>query len=87
MIVIKSISEAFSMQPRFYETIPLKSFENTLKFNPDHARELCKEIRLEVVNIIVDGLQKQFNVYTGYNFENQRLFECLATSVNVQYEV
>jgi hypothetical protein len=70
METIKSISEAFSMQP-----IPLSVVDNPNSFNPENS---IKEIKLEVMD-------ETTNVYVGYNFEGKKLFQYLAKSVNVHY--
>jgi len=65
---VKSITEAFSMQPA-----TLSIVDKPAKFNP---KDSIKEIKLEIVN-------GDLNVYTGYNFDGKRLFMYNAKSVNV----
>ena len=67
---IKSISEAFSMQP-----ITLSVVDKPTSFDPENS---IKEIKLEVMD-------ETTNVYVGYNFDGKKLFEYIAKSVNVHY--
>ena len=67
---IKSISEAFSMQP-----ITLRVVDKPTSFDPENS---IKEIKLEVMD-------ETTNVYVGYNFDGKKLFEYIAKSVNVHY--
>lgn len=67
---IKSISEAFSMQP-----ITLSVADKPGSLYPENS---IKEIKLEV-------LDEKTNVYVGYNFDGKKLFEYLSKSVNVHY--
>ena len=67
---IKSISEAFSMQP-----ITLSVVDKPTSFDPENS---IKEIKLEVMD-------ENTNVYVGYNFDGKKLFEYIAKTVNVHY--
>ena len=67
---IKSISEAFSIQP-----ITLSVVDMPTSLNPENS---IKEIKLEVMD-------ETTNVYVGYNFDGKKLFEYIAKSVNVHY--
>jgi len=80
---IKSITEAFSMQPNTLETKTQEQYENTQKYNPKFACGCCKEIKAETIQVDTD---KQCNFYVGYNFDGEKIFECLQSSVNVHYE-
>jgi hypothetical protein len=75
---IKSIVEAFSMQPTFYQVSESK--EGFWK--PDEA---IKEIRLEYLSYSNDEVPEPY--YSGFNFEGKKLFQYRAKSVNVHYEV
>lgn len=68
---IKSITEAFSMQPcTLTITDPAK---RTI-----HPENDVEKIELEVMN-------ETTNIYVGYNFEGNQKFAYLANSVNVHY--
>jgi hypothetical protein len=67
---IKSISEAFSMQP-----IKLIVLDDPYPFDNNQS---VKEIKLEV-------LDQNTNVYVGYNFDGKKIFQYLEKSVNVHY--
>jgi len=69
---VKSISEAFAMQPNYFE---IKDIERGLKINTENDIE---KIELEVIN-------ETTNVYVGYNFEGKKMFEYIASAVNVHY--
>jgi len=75
---IKSIVEAFSMQPEILQV--QKTKEGFWK--PDEA---CKEIKLEVLDHIYD--ESPTSYYVGYNFDGKKLFQYLAKSVNVHYQI
>lgn len=74
---IKSISEAFSMQPLLLPVLT----ENQLNANYDKS-DSAKEIKKEVVRI--DG--EPTEVYVGYNPDGKKIFQYLAKSVNVHYQ-
>lgn len=77
---IKSISQAFSMQPVTIST--MKSNEHYY----DKPRA-CKEIRLETVCIgrkCGDPVEELY--YVGYNFEGEKIFQYIANTVNVHFE-
>jgi len=68
---IKSISEAFSQQPI------------TLHANPQSKNELsASEIKYELLNVSTGGPEYY---YVGYNLKGQKIFQYLASSVNVQF--
>jgi hypothetical protein len=67
---VKSISEAFSMQP-----ITLSIVDMPTSFSLENS---IKEIKLEVMD-------ETTNVYVGYNFDGKKLFEYISKSVNVHY--
>lgn len=69
---IKSISEAFSMQPI---TLQVVSENQRSKFDPSQDIE---KIELEVMD-------ENTNIYVGYNFDGEKKFQYITTSVNVHY--
>ena len=75
MATIKSISEAFSMQPKTFEIISEAEYESYYK---NSGAEACKEIRLETFQTSSDAL---ISVYVGYNFDGKKVFQYLANSV------
>ena len=68
---IKSISEAFSMQP-----ITLSVVDKPTSFDPENS---IKEIKLEIQP------NDATEIYVGYNFDGKKLFGYIAKSVNVHY--
>jgi hypothetical protein len=73
---IRSIVEAFSMQPQILQISESK--DNFWK--PDEA---IKGIRLEYLSYSNDEVPEPY--YVGYNFDGKKLFQYLAKSVNVHY--
>jgi hypothetical protein len=73
---IKSITEAFSMQPR---TMTVES--------PNPFTISCIDIRLESKDIRVNGELGEYHVYRGYDENGKVMFEFLANAVNVFYDV
>jgi len=73
---IKSISEAFSMQPI---TLQVVEEDKRSKFDPEND---IKEIRQEGKQVNTD---KMISVYRGYNYDGKMLFEYVMESVNVRY--
>ena len=69
---VKSISEAFAMQPNYFK---IKDIERGSKTNTENDIE---KIELEVIN-------ETTNVYVGYDFEGKKMFEYIASAVNVHY--
>lgn len=69
---VKSISEAFSMQP---VTISVTPPDKRTKFDPSQDIE---KIELEVMD-------EYTTIYVGYNFEGEKKFQYLANAVNVHY--
>lgn len=77
---IKSISEAFSMQPRHLEITEMSYYEKCK--NEAAKKEFIKVIKLEDKGQYPD---KEL-YYVGYNFEGDKLFQYIANTVNVHYE-
>lgn len=75
---IRSIVEAFSMQPAVFEVME----NNTNFYDKDRA---LKEIKLEYIEGVYDNQYVEY--YVGYNFEGKKIFQYLAKSVNVHYFV
>ena len=69
---VKSISEAFAMQPNYFK---IKDIERGSKTNTENDIE---KIELEVMNETTD-------VYVGYNFKGKKMFKYIASAVNVHY--
>jgi len=86
---IKSITEAFSMQPMSFSVctaeIVYSRFPNNDRKH-EHSNECVITIELEE-KAINTGMPDKcvFQVYRGYNKNNEMLFEYFANSVNVQY--
>ena len=79
---IKSITEAFSMQPNIHSI----TFEHQVNINDEKTRQfIIKEINLERTEMLINGSYVQYEVYRGYNWNGDKLFEYLANSVNVHY--
>lgn len=74
---IKSITEAFSMQPESFHVYKVKGNEDCLR------PTLIAEIRLEESAGLYDNEPEYY--YKGYNFQGQLLFQYIARTVNVQY--
>jgi len=74
METIKSITEAFSMQPS-----TLSITENRSKYEPEND---IKEIKIESHQV---GENDRISYYVGYNFEGVKKFQFIAKSVNVIY--
>jgi len=76
---IKSVTEAFSMQPRTWtvckkgERLPFGQF--------DEIAEIKNEVHWPIVN----GQQNGYTMYVAYDFNGNRVFEWQATSVNVAF--
>ncbi len=84
---IKSITEAFSMQPNTFETKNQIQHENTIKYSNSIANRDCKEIIFEkhvIGHKCGDPLEELY--YVGYNFEGQKIFQYIANTVNVHFE-
>jgi len=75
---IKSIAEAFSMQPNILTV-------TTEPQNVLHKEWYIKEIKLETTEMWVDDIQKKYDVYRGYDWNGNISFEYLANTVNVHY--
>ena len=73
---IRLIVEAYSMQPNSMTVLT----EEQYKSYYDKSGAI-KEIKKEIVGI--DFVPTE--VYIGYNFEGQKIFQYLAKSVNVHY--
>lgn len=79
MEIIKSISEAFSMQPI------ILSVCNDYEHYYDKPNAI-KEIKLETLTIGYEcGQPVQGLYYVGYNFDGKKIFQYHAKSVNVHY--
>lgn len=78
MEIIKSITEAFSQQPFKHEIVSEEIY-------PTYWNKVLavKKIILETRRVDSD---KECNFYVGYNYEGEKLFEYLQSSVNVNYE-
>lgn len=70
-LVVQSITEAYSVHP-----VTLKVVDTPSTYAPEKS---IKNIELEILD---NGLE----VYVGYNFEGEPLFQYLANSVNVHYK-
>jgi hypothetical protein len=79
---IKSISEAFSMQPIHLFVCTKKTDEISFgeECPHEHDQHCIKEIKLEYNKALEE------NQYVGYDSEGKKMFEYLQSSVNVQYE-
>lgn len=75
MEIIESITEAYSMQPTTLSIATQSQYEARKGMNG--ANRLVKVISHEVAN--------ELNVYVGYNFTGQKLFQYQANSVNIHY--
>ena len=71
---IKSITEAFSMQP-----VVLQVKDKPDEWNIDNS---IKRIEFEISDEYASG---ETSVYRGYNFADKLIFQYLANSVNVHY--
>ena len=69
---VQSISEAFATEPNYFA---IKVATIGSKINRENDIE---KIELEVMN-------ETTNVYVGYNFEGKKMFEYIASAVNVHY--
>jgi hypothetical protein len=81
---IKSISEAYSMQPISFVLTTQETHDANKAWND--GKQDVKKIELEPVNIGHPFNSEMFMAYIGYGFDNQKLFTYKADSVNVQYE-
>ena len=69
---IKSINEAFSMQPLgFFVTLP----EKRSKWHPDD----------DIERIDIEITDDDIKVYVGYNFDGVKKFQFIANACNVIY--
>jgi hypothetical protein len=73
---IKSITEAFSMQPI---TLTITEPDKRSAFNPEND---IKEIKQEGKQV---NENKMINIYVGYDFDGNKIFEYIAETVNVHY--
>lgn len=74
-----SITEAFSMQPAAFSISTQASYDGYE--NLEVRKTFIKEIKFETIRIGGSPIE----VYVGYNFEGQKIFQYLANSVNVHY--
>jgi hypothetical protein len=86
---IKSISEAYSMQPCKKEVCLIKEDYKRMPEPHEephiHNENCIVEIKLENLQLQSTGGMDLYKVYNGYNKDGQKLFEYLANSVNVEY--
>lgn len=69
---IKSITEAFSMQPI------------SLTINNENARSAFEPVS-DIKKIVLEVMDENTNIYVGYNSLGKKIFQYLAKSVNVHY--
>lgn len=81
---IKSISEAYSMQPNNLEVSTQERYDEYK--NLEARKSFVKEIKMETVIVGANGFQDPVVIYVGYGFEGQKLFQYLANSVNVHFQ-
>lgn len=81
MDIIKSISEAFSMQPVHKEVCT--DYENYYD-KPNACNKILKET-LTIGARCGDPVQEIY--YVGYNFQNVKIFQYIANTVNVNFFV
>ena len=74
---IKSITEAFSMQPAYFQVYEVRGNETC--FN----KSLIAEIKLQAEESAY--INEPDYYYIGYNFDGNLLFKYIAKTVNVQY--
>jgi len=72
---VQSITEAFAMQPNYFA---IKDIKMGMAAFEIHTENDIEKIELEVMN-------ETTNVYVGYNFEGKKMFEYIASAVNVHY--
>jgi hypothetical protein len=78
---IKSISEAYSQQPKSEHIVSEQQFEHY--YDKPNA---CKEIKKETVKLGYEcGNEVEILCYVGYNFDGKKLFQYKCDSVNVEY--
>jgi hypothetical protein len=85
---IKSITEAFSMQPCSFSICltPEKQMRNNKEFIHEH-KGCIKEIKLERLQVGTkcgDPVEELY--YVGYGFNGEKMFKYIYNSVNVHYE-
>jgi len=73
---IKRISEAYSMQPVYWE---VTEENHRSKFNPENDIAKIVEEKVQVSS------EKQISVYVGYNYDGKKKFKYIADAVNVHY--
>lgn len=78
---IRSVTQAFSTQPFCYSIFTEQQRDNY--YDKERA---VKEIKLERLTTGTpnEGFVEWY--YVGYNFDGKKLFQCLASSMNVEYE-
>ncbi len=81
---IKSITQAFSMQPITHRIIDTKSHQDNLDRNSKYIDpdDDIKEIKRGVIQLTED---EWVSFYIGYNFEGKEKFRYLEKSVNVHF--
>lgn len=80
---IKSIKEAFSMQPVEFSVTSQTAYDNLFKNRPDKD-EYIKEIKLISIKTHPDDIMW---MYAGFNFNGKKLFQYHEKSVNVHFDV
>ncbi len=73
--VVKSITEAFSMQPV------------TITIHGDNQRRSASNPESDIKEIRHEKRYDGIGFYYGYNFDGKILFKYLALSVNVHYKI
>lgn len=79
---IISISEAFSMQPKFIKVSKESDWE-FINDKPNAVKEINFE-RIQIGTRCGDPVEELY--YVGYNFEGKKIFQYIANTVNVHYE-
>ena len=78
---IKSISEAYSQQPKTQMVV--EEHHLLMYYDKNNA---CKEIKIETVKLGYEcGNEVDILCYVGYNFDGKKLFQYKCDSVNVEY--
>lgn len=73
---IKSITEAYSLQPFHHEIVP-----DPLRHSFPSPGDCLMDIKCEKINIDGDSI----SYYCGYSWNGNLLFQYRANSVNIQY--
>lgn len=81
---IRAITEAFSMQPETYSITTLDAYNKRKEQGYYGYENMIKEIKHESIQVSGGGPEMY---YVGYNFEGKKLFQFLANTINVHFEV